>query len=38
MYCSHITGQALAAAAAAAVTVRSSHLSLVADIDLLVTY
>jgi len=37
MYCSHITGQALAAAAAA-VTVRSSHLSLVANIDLLVTY
>jgi len=39
MFCSHIKGQALtAAAAAAAITVCSPYLSLAADIDMLVTY
>ena len=38
IYCSFVTGQALTTAAAAAVTARSPHLSLVADIDMLVTY
>jgi len=37
MFCSHIKGQALTAAAAA-ITVCSPYLSLAADIDMLVTY